>query len=118
MLGGGFAFGADAFEEGAGGFVVGVLGDEFAGKGLFQDGLAEGLGALQRGVDLPLILLDGREVLFEDADDLALFGEVAADNMVAILVPLLSLASTQSIATAPSETDFFIHAEKSYWVYS
>jgi hypothetical protein len=33
-----FAFGADAFEEDAGGFVGGVLGDELAFEGFGEDG--------------------------------------------------------------------------------
>ena len=61
----------------AGGFVAGVLEDELAGEGLFQDGLAEGGAALQGGVDLPLVLLDGRELLVEKPHDLLLLGEGA-----------------------------------------
>jgi hypothetical protein len=30
-----------------GGFVVGVLGNKFTGKGLFEDALAKGFGTLQ-----------------------------------------------------------------------
>jgi hypothetical protein len=48
----GGAIGADAGEEGGGGFVGGVLGDEFAGERLFQDGLAQGFGFLEVGVDV------------------------------------------------------------------
>ena len=35
------ADGADALEEDGGGFVVGVLGDEFAFEGFLEDGLTE-----------------------------------------------------------------------------
>jgi len=56
------AFGLDAGEEGGGGFVGGVLGDEAAGEGLFQDGLAQGFAELQRGVDLKLVPGDGQGV--------------------------------------------------------
>ena len=45
------AGGADAFEEDGGGFVVGVLGDEFAGEGFVEDGLAEAGGTLCCAVD-------------------------------------------------------------------
>ena len=39
--GGGFAFGADAVEAEAGGFVGGVLGDELASEGFGEDRLVE-----------------------------------------------------------------------------
>jgi hypothetical protein len=38
LRGRGGAFGLDAFQEGAGGFVVRVLGDELAAEGLGEDG--------------------------------------------------------------------------------
>ena len=53
------------------------MGDELAGESLFQDGLAEGCAALQGGVDLPLVLLDGRELLVKQSHDLLLLGEGA-----------------------------------------
>ena len=56
---------ADAFQQHSRRFVGGVLSDELAGKRLFQDRLAERFAALQRGVDLPLVLLDHRELLVE-----------------------------------------------------
>jgi hypothetical protein len=46
------AGGADAVEEDGGGFVVGVLGDEFAFEGFVEDGLAEAGGADGCLVDL------------------------------------------------------------------
>ncbi len=67
----------DAFQQHRRRFVGGVLGDELAGEGLFQDRLAEGFAALQGGVDLPLVLLDHRELLVEQADDFLLFWEGA-----------------------------------------
>jgi len=46
------ALGLDAAQQGGGGFIAGVLGDEVAGEGFFQDGLAQGFGAGEGGVDL------------------------------------------------------------------
>jgi hypothetical protein len=45
------AFGADAFEQYARGFVVGVLRDEFAGEGGAQDVLALGGGPFQSNLN-------------------------------------------------------------------
>ncbi len=41
--------GADAFEQGGGGFVVFVLFYQLTAESLFQDGLAQRVGLLQRG---------------------------------------------------------------------
>ena len=46
------ALGLDAGQKGGGGFVIWVLVDEVAGEGFFQDGLAQGVGAGEGGVDL------------------------------------------------------------------
>lgn len=43
--------GLDAFEEEGCGFVVGVLGEEFAFEGFVEDDLAEGGGAAKVGVN-------------------------------------------------------------------
>lgn len=39
------AVGLDPLEQGGGGLIVGVLGDKVVGEGIFQDGLAQGVGA-------------------------------------------------------------------------
>ena len=70
----------DAGEELGGGFVGGVLGDEFAGEGAFENGLAKGFGAFEGCVDLSLVLLDGGELFIEDTDDFLLFGEGTEGN--------------------------------------
>ena len=71
------AVGLDAGEEGGGGFVFLVLGDEVAGEGFFQDGLAQGVGAGEGGVDLGLERVGGLEPGVEAADDFGLFGRGA-----------------------------------------
>jgi len=57
------------------GSLVGSLGDELAGEGLFEDRLAGGFAALERGIDLPLVLRDHRELLVEESDNFLLLGE-------------------------------------------
>ncbi|VVT31695.1 hypothetical protein RV134_350715 [Roseovarius sp. EC-HK134] len=66
----------DAGEVGGGGFIRGVLGDKLAGEGLFQDGLAQGIGAGEGGVDLGFHLVGGVEAGVEDAGDFGLFGTI------------------------------------------
>jgi hypothetical protein len=55
------AVGLDPLQQCGGGFVLGVLGDELAGEGFFQDGLAQGVGAGEGGVDLGLERVGGVE---------------------------------------------------------
>ena len=50
-----------------------VLGDEFAGEGVFQYGLTEGLGGLQLGVDVGFELLDEGERILGSLDNDSLF---------------------------------------------
>ena len=70
-----FGFSAlDTFRVTVGGFVLGVLGDEPPGEGFFQDGLAQGVGAGEGGVDLGLERVGGFEPGVEAADDFGLFG--------------------------------------------
>lgn len=47
--------GAEAGEEGGGGFVGRVFGDGEAGEGFVQERLPQGPAPPQRGVDLPLV---------------------------------------------------------------
>lgn len=61
--------GGDAPEEFAGGFVGGVLRNELAGEGVAQDGLAQGLGCRELGVDLGFEVVDDGELVFDELDD-------------------------------------------------
>ena len=76
-LGGRTLLRAQAGEELGRRFVGGVLGDEAAGEGAFEDRPPQGLAALQRGVELPLVPLDGLKLLVQQAHDLLLLGEGA-----------------------------------------
>lgn len=51
-------------------------------EGLHKDRLPQCFGALQRNVNRPLVLINGRELFFEDADDLVLFGKEAKPSKV------------------------------------
>ena len=53
-------------------FIVRILGDELARERLFQDGLAERIGAGEVGVDFGLKGVSGSKALIENPDDLPL----------------------------------------------
>ena len=65
--------GADAFEQGGGGFVVFVLFDQLTAESLFQDGLAQHVGLLQRGGEGLVELVSFGEFGFEFGDNCCLF---------------------------------------------
>ena len=79
----GGAFGADAGEEGGGGFVGAVFaagefgfgGDEFAAEGFGEDGLGQLLGAGCGRRDPPLDRVGQLEQGLDAADDFVLLGE-------------------------------------------
>jgi hypothetical protein len=78
VLGGSLS--ADALQEHAGRFVVGVLGHQLALEGALQDGLAQPLGALQVGLDLHFKLVNHGEAALDFGDDAVLLGEWGQRN--------------------------------------
>jgi hypothetical protein len=65
--------GPDAREQFAGGLVVGVLGDELAGEGAGEDGLAEGGAAEEVALDGLLQGVEDGEAALDFGDDAELF---------------------------------------------
>lgn len=61
-------------QQHAGRFIVGILRDELAGEGLFEDRLSQAVGAAQVGVDLGFGSGDDGKATFDFGDDLVLFG--------------------------------------------
>jgi hypothetical protein len=68
------------FQQHAGRFVVGILGNESAGEGLFEDRLAQAVGAALVGIDLGFGSCNDGEATFDFGDDLVLFGERGERN--------------------------------------
>lgn len=66
------SFGADAFEQGGGGFFVFGLFYQLTVESLFQDGLAQRVGLLQRGGEGLVELVGFGEFGFEFLDDFEL----------------------------------------------
>ena len=81
LLAGGFgATGLDPLQKGGGGFVVRILGDELAGEGLLQDGLAKGVGRGEVGVDFSVQQFGSLKAGVEYPGDFALFSRGAIWN--------------------------------------
>jgi len=62
----------DALQQHGGGLVVGVLGNEFACKGLLEDALAQGFGFFEVGFDVGFEAIANRKPRFDFFNDLFL----------------------------------------------
>src|SRR5208282_2461867 len=67
--------GANASQQPARRFVIGVLGHQLALEGALQDGLAQPLGPLQVGLNLHFKLVNHRETALDLSEDAVLLGQ-------------------------------------------